>query len=62
MIVNGKFVKDWDKSKISTAYEYPLQTQIVSWDMEKLQSALLWGKPMKVTLKDRLNLFIRGRQ
>ena len=62
MIVNGKLVKDWDKSKISTAYQYPPQNQTISWDMEKLQSALLWGKPMNVTLKDRLTLFIRGRQ
>jgi hypothetical protein len=60
MLVNGKIVKDWDKTKISTAYTPPPQCQIVSWDMEKLQAALLWGDPLKLSLKDRLSIFLKG--
>ena len=60
MIVNGKFVKDWDKYKIGTAYVRPPQNQVVSWDMERLQTHLLWGGPLRPTLRDRIGLFLIG--
>jgi hypothetical protein len=60
MIVNGKIVKDWDKYKISTAYVRPPQNQIISWDMERLQTHLLWGGPFRPSLRERLNMFFIG--
>jgi hypothetical protein len=60
MIVNGKIVKDWDKYKISSAYVRPRQNQIISWDMERLQTHLLWGGPLRPSLRDRLGIFFGG--
>lgn len=60
MIINGKFVKDWDKYKIGTAYVPPPQNQVISWDMERLQTHLLWGSPLRPTLRDRLSLLLIG--
>jgi hypothetical protein len=60
MIINGKIVKDWDKYKIGTAYVRPKQKQVVSWDMEKLQTVLLWGGSLRPSLFERLNLFLIG--
>lgn len=59
-IVNGKFVKDWDKYKIGTAYVRPPQNQVISWDMERLQTHLLWGAPLRPTLRDRLSFLLLG--
>ena len=60
MIVNGKVVKDWDKYKIGTAYVRPPQNQVISWDMERLQTHLLWGGPFRSSLRERLNMFFIG--
>jgi hypothetical protein len=57
MIVNGKLVKDWDKSKISTAYVPPKPCQYVSWDMERLQAAALWGRPIWSTAWERFKQY-----
>jgi len=46
MIIKGKFVKDWDKSKISTAYQRPNQFRIITWDMGRIQSWLLGKQPL----------------
>ena len=59
-IVNGKVVKDWDKYKIGTAYVRPPQNQVVSWDMERLQTILLWGGELRPSLRDRFSLFFIG--
>lgn len=58
MLVKGKFIKDWDKSKMCTAYFKPQQFQVVSYDMEKLQAALLWNKPLGRTLVDKLKMAV----
>jgi len=54
MLVNGQFVKDWDKSQMCTGYYRKQQPKWVSWDMERLQDSLLWGKRLRPTLLDRI--------
>ena len=54
MIVNGKIVKDWDKSQISTAYQRPNQFQIITWDMGRVQSWLLGKQPLARTLLEKV--------
>ena len=46
VIVKGKFIKDWDKSQISTAYQKPNQFKVITWDMGRIQSWLLGKQPL----------------
>jgi hypothetical protein len=46
MIINGRIVKDWDKSQISTGYQRPNQFRIITWDMGRVQGWLLGHKPL----------------
>jgi len=59
MLVKGKFIKDWDKSKMCTAYFTTQKFQVISYDMEKLQDALLWNKPLARTLIEKLKMAVR---
>jgi len=54
MIVNGKLIKDWDKSQISTTYQRPPQFQIITWDMGRIQSWLLGQKPLTRNLLEKV--------
>jgi hypothetical protein len=54
VIVNGKIIKDWDKSQISTAYQKPNQFQIITWDMGRVQSWLLGQKPLARTFIEKV--------
>jgi hypothetical protein len=54
LIINGKFIKDWDKSQISTAYQRPPQFQIITWDMGRVQSWLLGKQPLARTLLEKV--------
>ena len=54
MIAKGKFIKDWDKSKISTAYQKPNQFKVITWDMGRIQSWLLGQKPLSRNLLEKL--------
>ena len=54
MIIKGKFVKDWDKSQISTGYQRPNQFRIITWDMGRVQSWLLGQKPLARTLLEKV--------
>lgn len=54
MIINGKIVPDWDKSKISTAYQKPNQFKIITWDMGRVQGWLLGQKPLSRKLLEKL--------
>jgi pantothenate kinase-related protein Tda10 len=46
MIIKGKIVPDWDKSKISTAYQKPNQFKVITWDMGRVQGWLLGQTPL----------------
>jgi len=46
LIINGKIVPDWDKSKISTAYQKPNQFRVITWDMGRVQGWLLGKTPL----------------
>jgi hypothetical protein len=54
MIIKGKIVPDWDKSKISTAYQKPNQFRVITWDMGRIQSWLLEEKPLSRNLLEKL--------
>jgi hypothetical protein len=54
MIVNGKIVPDWDKSKISTGYQRPAQFKMVTWDMGRLQGWLLGQNKLKRSFFERI--------
>jgi len=54
VIVKGKFIKDWDKSQISTAYQRPNQFRVITWDMGRIQSWLLGKQPLARTLLERV--------
>jgi hypothetical protein len=46
LIVKGKFIKDWDKSQISTGYQRPPQFKVITWDMGRVQGWLLGQTPL----------------
>ena len=46
MIIKGKFIKDWDKSQISTGYQQPNKFRIITWDMGRIQGWLLGKQPL----------------
>ena len=54
MIINGKFVKDWDKSQISTGYIQPNRFRIITWDMGRFQSWLLGQKPLSRSILEKV--------
>jgi hypothetical protein len=54
MIINGKIVKDWDVSKMSTGYQKPNQFKIITWDMGRFQSWLLGQKPLSRNLIEKV--------
>ena len=54
MIIKGKIVPDWDKSKISTGYQKHRQFQMITWDMGRIQSWLLGQKPLSRNLLEKL--------
>ena len=54
MIVKGKFIKDWDKSKISTAYQKPNQFKVITWDMGRVQGWLLGQNPLARNLIEKV--------
>jgi len=54
VIINGRIVKDWDKSQISTGYQRPPQFQIITWDMGRVQSWLLGKQPLARTLLEKV--------
>ena len=54
MIIKGKFIKDWDKSQISTGYQKPNQFKIVTWDMGRIQGWLLGQKPLARNLIEKV--------
>ena len=54
MIIKGKFIKDWDKSQISTGYQRPNQFRIITWDMGRIQSWLLGKQPLARTLLEKV--------
>jgi hypothetical protein len=53
MIIKGRFVRDWDKSKISTAYIPPNRFKVITWDMGRVQSWLLGQKPLSRNIIER---------
>jgi hypothetical protein len=54
LIINGRIVKDWDKSQISTGYQRPNQFRVITWDMGRVQSWLLGQKPLARTLLEKV--------
>jgi hypothetical protein len=54
MIAKGKFIKDWDKSQISTGYQRPNQFRVITWDMGRIQSWLLGKQPLTRTLLEKV--------
>jgi hypothetical protein len=54
MLINGKIVKDWDKSQISTGYIPPNRFRIITWDMGRFQSWLLGEKPLSRNLIEKV--------
>jgi hypothetical protein len=54
MIINGRLVKDWDKSQISTGYQRPNQFKIVTWYMGRVQSWLLGQNPLARNIIERV--------
>jgi hypothetical protein len=54
LIINGRIIKDWDKSQISTGYQRPPQFQIITWDMGRVQSWLLGKQPLARTLLEKV--------
>ena len=54
MIINGKIVKDWDKSQISTGYIQPNKFRIITWDMGRIQGWLLSQKPLSRNLIEKV--------
>jgi len=54
LIINGRIVKDWDKSQISTGYQRPNQFRIITWDMGRVQSWLLGKQPLARTLLEKV--------
>jgi hypothetical protein len=53
MIIKGKIVQDWDKSKISTAYQKPNQFKVITWDMGRFQSWILGEKKLSKNLLEK---------
>jgi len=54
MIINGKIVKDWDKTQISTGYQQPNKFRIITWDMGRIQGWLLGQKPLSRNIIERI--------
>ena len=54
MIIKGKFIKDWNKSQISTGYQRPNQFRIITWDMGRIQSWLLGKQPLARTILEKV--------
>jgi hypothetical protein len=54
LIINGRIIKDWDKSQISTAYQRPNQFRVITWDMGRVQSWLLGKQPLARTLLEKV--------
>ena len=54
MIIKGKFIKDWDKSKISTAYIPPNRFRVITWDMGRIQGWFLGQKPLSRNIIERI--------
>ena len=54
LIINGRIVKDWDKSQISTGYQRPNQFRVITWDMGRVQSWLLGKQPLARTLLEKV--------
>jgi hypothetical protein len=54
LIIHGKFIKDWDKSQISTGYQRPNQFRLITWDMGRVQSWLLGKQPLARTLLEKV--------
>ena len=54
MIVNGKFIRDWDKSQISNCYQMPNQFRIITWDMGRIQGWLLGKQPLARNLIEKV--------
>ena len=54
MIIKGKFIKDWDKSQISTAYQKPNQFKVITWDMGRIQGWLLGKQPLARNLIEKV--------
>jgi hypothetical protein len=54
LIINGKIIKDWDKSQISTGYQRPNQFRLITWDMGRGQSWLLGKQPLARTLLEKV--------
>ena len=54
MIINGRIIKDWNKSQISTGYQRPNQFRIITWDMGRIQSWLLGKQPLARTLLEKV--------
>jgi hypothetical protein len=59
MLVNGKFVKDWDKERIGIAY-HPVWYRHASmcYDMHRLQDHLIDGGPLLPSVFDKLKSLI----
>jgi len=59
MLVNGKFVKDWDKERIGIAY-HPVwyRHSAMCYDMHRLQDHLLDGYPLLPSVFDKLKSMI----
>lgn len=55
MLVNGKFVKDWDKERIGIYYR-PVwyRHEPMCYDMNRLQEHLVWGEPLFPSVFDKL--------
>jgi hypothetical protein len=54
LIVKGKFIKDWDKSQISTGYQKPNQFRVITWDMGRVQGWLLKQTPLARNLIEKV--------
>jgi hypothetical protein len=54
LIINGKIVRDWDKSQISTGYQKPNQFRVITWDMGRVQGWLLGQTPLARNLIEKV--------
>jgi len=59
MLVNGEFVKDWDKSRIGISY-HPVWYRHANmcYDMHRLQDHLICGDPLLPSVFDKLKSMI----
>ena len=59
MLVNGKFIKDWGKERISIAYHSGwYRNADMCYDMHRLQEHLVWGDRLMPSLFNKLKSMV----